>query len=228
MKSATLDVIAGLNPEEEQEPEKKIEVERTPELERILKGFEQVLASANDLLFSDMVARFTPEQMPTATITQASIALAAYSSYIRFPDRAGRYLTALVNFSSDYEHTIFVNGYTQPPNHIGFWLDKKLVVDGPTGINTGLYNQGELILRGNSGIYTGFHNEGDIILFGNACDKAGHYNEGRISIDGSVGENFGFGNIGTIWLNGSFKSLSSDYLGKGDIYHNGKLLVRGH
>ena len=224
MNAATLDVIAGLNPEEEQQPEKRIEIVRSPELERILKGFEQVLASSDKASIDKMLARLTPKQIPAAVITQASVALAAYSKHKEFPERAGYYLTALVNRSTDEEHTFYTHGHSQPPEIIGYELRKKLTVHGLTGDFTGVNNRGELILAGNTGICLGMENVGKIILNGNAGNDIGHCNRGYIKINGDTGDDFGISNHGTICLNGTYKSLARE-LGTGKIYQNGVLIV---
>ena len=222
--AATLDVIAGLSPEEEQQPEKRIEVAMTPELERILRGFEQVLTSHENLSFDEMLARLTPKQMPAAIITEASVALGVYSTHEHFKYRAGVFLTALVNNSPDEEHTLFTRGYSQPPVSIANKLRKKLTVHGTTGRYAGDYNQGELILAGNTGPWLGFGNAGKIILTGDAGKFAGQLNKGHITINGNAGDDFGDVNMGTIFLNGTYRSFASQ-LGKGDIYRNGVLIV---
>ena len=223
MKSATLDVIAGLQPEEEQEPEKKVEVVITPELERILRGFEQFLVSYTPSL-DDVITRLDPLRIPATTITQASIALAAYSTHPNFWQDAGYYLTALVNGSLDEEHTLFTRGYSQPPDAIGYKLRKRLTVHGTTEKYAGYENHGELILVGNTGHQLGCFNKGKIILTGDAGNDAGGHNSGQITINGNAGESFSLANMGTIFLNGTYKSLAED-LGRGDIYQNGVLIV---
>ena len=222
MQTTTLDVIAGLNPEEEQEPEKKVEVVRTPELERILKGFEQVLKSTDR---EPSRFRFVPKRIPAAIITTASVALGVYSTEQRFPWHAGIYLTALVNGSPDEEHTLFLNGYSQPPEWIGYELRKRLTVHGTTGNFGGYENHGELILVGNTSHLFGYFNKGKIVLNGDVGNHLGGRNEGRITINGNAGESFSLANMGTIWLYGIYKSLGFS-LGSGDIHHNGNRIVK--
>ena len=234
----TLDVIAGLQPEEEQEPEKKVEVERTPELERILKGFEAALPIGYGW-FQDWERVNAPENQSASVITQASIALSYYSNEKCFDIVAGAYLSALINKSPDLKHQVFTASYRQLPHYlaIGLPMDKKLTivgsvghwvayeskgfvaVEGNTGFLAGLKNYGNLVIRGNA--YLPAHNNFGIVeIFGESINP-GYSNKGTLVCHGPTRGRVGINNTGTIQLQDTYEQIS-EY---GTIFHKGIPIV---
>ena len=227
MQAATLDVIAGLAPEEEQPEQKRLEVVRSPELDALMQAFSLFLRCPRGQKLN-IVTQVTPWNQTAYTITQASVLLSGVSEHPDFRGSAGLFLTDLVNKSGDESHTIYVSSYAVSPDCIGYKLapHKRLTVHGDTRYNTGDFNLGTLLLHGNS-YMVGFWNQGIIVLHGSTQKWAGSENEGSITIKGHAGSYIGGSNRGIIMLDGSFDSLGlgTGTLGSGDIYHNGVLIV---
>ena len=204
----TLDVIAGLQPEGEQEPEKKMDVVKSPELEEILALYEEILALDAATLFDAFIIDTVglpqvSKCYSAAAISQASIALVKYEHPV--PRFIGMYLSSLINKSEDKEFVIYTTGYTTNIDYVGSLLpaDKKLTIIGSVE-SVGYRSKGIIEVHGRVD-WTHDKNEGTIIIHGD-CRYAGLRNYGSIFIDGSISR------------------LSYD-LGNGNVYHKGVLIV---
>ena len=229
--TATLDVIAGLNPENEQLPESKLKVAKSPTLDRLLRQFDEAikeLHKSNDILSDFELSAFMDEYCGherAAAITWASIALRNISGHGYWP--LGDYLTTLVNSSPDTVHTIYTSHHQHPLSNLGYRLsrNKTMHVRGPAGIGFGGYNQGTIIVHGPADTWAGNNNRGLIIVYGNVGSQLGSENTGNIIVKGDADDRTGYFNRGTIDIDGKIVGLSP-YRGAGNIYHNGRLIVK--
>ena len=213
----TLDVIAGLNPEDEQQPEKRIEVERTPELEEILALYDTFIERLiENLGFVHIYSHlFTSQSLlqnlvtlpySAQIITQASIALSSKNSF-----HLGQFLTALVQRSGEQSHIIYA---LEPLQHVGIRLDgKDLRIVGNVG-NHAAYSMisGNLIVEGNAGSHAAYMMSGGMLhVRGNVQDFAFNMGSGgEVVVDGSAG-NY----AGRFLMGGSLliKKNCGDFLG---------------
>ena len=237
----TLDVISGLNPEDEQQPEKKIEVVRTPELTEILKRFEAALPIGYGW-FQDWERVNAPENQSASVITQASIALVDYSNEKGFEAVAGAYLSDLINKSPDLKHQVFTASYRQLPHYlaIGLIRDKKLTIIGSVGVRVAAYNNGFVVVEGNAGVHAGSNNYGNLVIrgyakspgaynfgtieiFGESVDPSA-YNRGTLFCHGPAKGWVGYYNSGTIHLQDTYEKIPEE-LGSGSIFHKGMPIV---
>ena len=226
-KALALDVIAGLAPEDEQQPEKKIEVVRSPELDEIIAAYEKVLKDVRphpSFTGYDTVLRFVPKNHSASTITTASIALGQFSDADAFNESAGLYLSALINQSSDTDHTLLLHGYKTAVKVLCCRIHKKMTVTvyGPTGPETALHNKGKFILYGTANRGLGYHNCGTVIVNGNVYGPTGHFNRRDIQIHGDIEGDLGRQNKGEILVHGNVKGRVGGLNG-GTITVNGNV-----
>ena len=194
----TLDVISGLNPEKEQQPEKNIEVVRTPELDEILTKFSEFAKPKGRLHSCADAFDYAPRGISSDTITNASILLSNMGYHV--PSRViGYYITALINQSQNNCHRIFSNA---APEYVG------------TEIQEGTYVE----VCGQTGDFTGCHNRGTLVLQGRTRHFLGMDNYGLIIANGAAGEGIGLENHGTIHLNDTFGNFD---------HHEGRIIVKG-
>ena len=143
-------------------------------------------------------------------VTAFSLALAELQDAEEFADRAGFFLSALVNNCSDREFTIITQHLVKPLNNFGFENIKNVTIYGDVGNSIG-YNM----------------KRGNITVKGNATDLAGAFMDGgALVVEGDAGDRVGEGmSDGAICLKGKYNSLCSVMVG-GRIYHKRKLIVR--
>ena len=140
----------------------------------------------------------------------------------------GFYISSLINKSRDVEHLIHTMHFTYPIPFLGVLLEehKSLTIRGTAGVYLAEKSAGRIIVYGLVTDQAGYTQlpSGILTIHGNVGCGFGDKNRGKIVIEGCSGESSGYDNQGIIQINGTYKSLASD-LGKGDIYHNGVLIV---
>ena len=211
--TTALEVLAGLQPEDEIPPEMNIEAAPSADLDRIVRPYIMLhykintATSLSSELLHELLEELTPVQEPAALITKAALVLP-----YKVPDGdvlLGYYLSRLMNNSADRIHTLYTAHYPQPIHCIGnaFPGDKTLFVHGPAGSDLGIHNCGTIVVNGSAG------------------DSLGLGNTGTITINGDSGSWIGLNNLGVIHLNGAYKSLDFIACGRGTIYHKGTPIV---
>ena len=200
----TLDVIAGLQPEDEQEPEKKMKVVSSPELDEILSTYDRIVEEGKRG-YGVLIPRCASTVYSAPVITKASIALAqaGATGYVT------EFLSSLINASADPEHLLFTSAYKVPLHDVGIYISEGKIVRiyGPTGNSLGYRNEGIIIAFGATGGFLGIANRGVVISHG------------------VTGTDVGFRNDGIVMVYGPKPDITN-HGGEGDIYHNGTLIVK--
>ena len=226
MKSATLDVISGLNPEDEAPPEKKISLQKDAQLEELIRIFSEYpfdeIPGGSDISYR--MFSYAPEKIAAAYITRLALAVRPADGFSA--RTLGAYLSALIHKSSDTHHTLHLEAQTYPLDRIGVKLPRgmQVTVRGNVGYLFGHENEGELLLFGSAGNFAACINKGTVTIYGNAGHDLGWCNEGTVYVHGSSGVDLGFENKGMIRVDGNITKLNS-FPGVGKIYHNGVLIV---
>ncbi len=110
-----------------------------------------------------------------------------------FPDKAGFFLSALINSSADTVFKIHT-AHIASISYIGYWNAKEIIVEGDAGYSPGNNMQGgSITVHGHAGNETGAYMlDGRISLDGDAGDFTGYKMEsGSIYVNGNAGENAG-------------------------------------
>jgi hypothetical protein len=137
-----------------------------------------------------------------------SLAIAEFQDEVKFSDKAGLFLSALINNCRDEKFVIHTTHLVQPINSFGYQNRKNITVDGNIGTSVGYDMEvGVITVNGNAG-------------FGVGCGMRG----GRIIVQGDCGYNVGINmSGGEIHIEGSYEISRSIVSGK--IFHNGNLIV---
>jgi len=190
-----------------------------------------------------------PIEIQSKEITEFSLLLGEHENNEYFEDFTGLYLNALINKSNDKDFKIITNYLSKNIDYIGYknrknidvngnagdWIGNgmkrgEITVNGNVGYRVGLnMEDGKITINGNAGYWVGGDmKNGEITINGNAEGEVGlGMKSGKITINGNAGDYVGYGmKGGEIHLNGDYESLS-DYIHGGNIYHKGKLIVKG-
>lgn len=223
------DIFESLQPEDEQNPERRFEIHRSPKLDRIIKEFE---AFSKKGLFTDYESYYTfVEKIAPKSCTSKLIQeflLFEIDNFQRLQDprvRAtmlelyGIYISPMVNKSDEKKVSISTNHFNssngfnikEVPRSIGFLKRNKILeINGDVGIFLGrLMKKATIIVNGNCDMYCGYRMlNGNITVYGNCGSHIGEQMQG-----------------GKINLNGDYKSISRKISG-GDIYYRGKQIIK--
>ena len=140
-------------------------------------------------------------------ITTFSIAFAKFQNMVFFEDRAGPFISALIDNCADKEITIITEHLAQMLNYFGYYDIKHVVIKGSIGESCCPFNLGTVDIEGHVG------------------HQCGLKNKATINIKGNTGTIFGYGNKGKLNVGGRIGSLGGD-IGTGDIYESGKQIVK--
>lgn len=136
-----------------------------------------------------------------------SLVMKQYENEQHFPEKAGHFLTFLINHSRSKTFVVHTMHLDRLIDCFGIQNRKHITVKGSLGDDAGMWMEG-----------------GTIVVEGDVGDSAGRSSEGRLVIKGNAGENLGECLLpeGIIEIEGEFKSLG-DVVGA-SIYHKGKAL----
>lgn len=142
-----------------------------------------------------------------------------------FRERAGTFLSALINTSEEPVFDINLSGLV-PLDDLAYENCKDLTITGNVGDNVGFANEGKLEIFGDSGDMLGFaHGGGELILWGHCQGEAGQCMDGgKLVIHGefeALGDEMTGGEIHVSRIN---KFQVNETATGGKIYRNGKLV----
>ena len=201
-------------------------------------GYEQALETVRNLSYS------------AADVEKFSLVLAEFQDEENFPNRAGAFLSALINNGKDTDYIIHTQHLGKKIHSIGRANTKRITVNGAVGNTIGSEMKsgsitvngdvgyavgeamecGKITVNGDAGYGVGWGMEGGIIIVnGNAGDEVGGaMSGGSITVNGTAGVRAGETmKNGQIHLEGKYESLASNIKG-GKIYHKGKLIKDIH
>lgn len=186
------------------------------------------------------IIQSTVLQYSSKDVEKFSIALAEFQDEEKFYEKAGMFLSVLINNGKDSDYIIHTSHLVWGPNNLGCRNRKNIIVKGKLGSHAGREMEGgtiivegdvdlslgfsmkggRIVVKGNAPYGTGVYMEGGtIIVEGNAGDTIGsHMKGGTIIIKGNAGSSVGPNmDGGTIIVEGD----AGDYVGYSfHSYHN--------
>ena len=143
-------------------------------------------------------------------VERFSLVMGKFQGEEYFSQKAGFFLSALINMGRNRQYLIHSHGITV--HYLGFVNTKKIKVDG---------NIGEMVGWGMK--------RGWIVVDGDAGSDVGRSMQGgRITVKGDAGSEIGLMQTGgEIHLQGDYKSIGFDRQGSARIFHKGKLIAEG-
>jgi hypothetical protein len=156
---------------------------------------------------SDMLKRL---DYSASDVEKFSLILAEFQGQKHFYEKAGLFLSALINNGKDSDYVIHTLHLSVRIALLGYENTKNITVNGDLDHDVGLVMQ-----------------SGSITVNGNVGDSCGNMMRGgTITIEGDAGREVGSKMVrGSIYLNGHYGTTSRQR-GHGKIYHNGKEVGR--
>lgn len=178
-------------------------------------------------------------QYSSRDVERFSIALTEFQDEERFSERAGAFLSALINNGKDRDYLIHTGQLDKPVERLGYRNTKNITINGDVGAQLGAHmREGSIIVEGDARNFVGLTMEGgSITVDGNAEEFVGfEMKGGRIIIEGNAGYGVGVMRGGEIHLKGDYEDedlskgisdgeYSGDGIYGGKIFHKGKLIV---
>src|SRR3989338_22120 len=163
-------------------------------------------------------------------IERFSISLADFQDEEHFSEKAGIFLSAMINNSSDTDFIIYTKYLaegTKEIRGIGYKNTKNITVDGNVGDDIGWgMSAGRILVKGDANEFVGWGISGGTIIIRGYVSSAGeHATGGKIVVQKglfSIGEGMGSGC--EIYSNGKYPPhLNRD--SRGQVFHKGKLVL---
>ena len=161
-------------------------------------------------------------------ITAFSLALTEFQERENFKEKAGIFLSALINNCSETEFTAITEHLSKLINYLGYMNTKNITVQGDVGDIVGCYmEKGLVTIHGNAEEFVGDGMKGgSITIKGDAGDNVGFgMKGGSITIKGNMGDDAGpyMGDIAA--LESKYQSLGLAIEG-GNIFHKSRQIVK--
>ena len=129
-----------------------------------------------------------------AEIERFSIALTAFQDEITFPEKAGLFLSVLINNCKNKDCVVHTAHLAVSIDYLGYKNTKNITVEGNAGLYVGNeMKRGTITVKGNAGNLTGNRMRGGTILVkGNTGESVGlGMRCGNIFVDGNAGHSVG-------------------------------------
>lgn len=141
----------GYKPEDEQIT-RNAEIKSNPVLESLKKAWRSCKCTDWSKDYPRMLKAVEKLKYSSKDVEMFSIALAGFQGEKDFADKAGMFLSALINNGNENDYTIRTGHLAVPPNYIGFRNTKNIVVKGDVGrgIALGMIS-GKIYFEGNIG-----------------------------------------------------------------------------
>jgi formylmethanofuran dehydrogenase subunit C len=186
-----------LRPEEEK-ASRKADVKETEAI-RQMKAAWRVFNLSYEYLFIEyerMLPIVEKLQYTAKDIEEFSLVLSEFRGEENLSDKAGLFLSALINGGKESDYLIHTYHLDMPPNYLGYQNDKNITVKGDGGDFVGVFmNGGSITVKGDVRAAIGFEmNRGRILVKGCAGDGVGRQmKDGSITIEGEAKDYFGRG-----------------------------------
>ncbi|NYZ74129.1 hypothetical protein H0O00_03225 [Candidatus Micrarchaeota archaeon] len=234
---------------EEEKPVRKVEVVKDETLKKMKKAWKSFrytrLRSGDSYL--NALASIERLEYSASDIKNFSIAIAEFQDEKDFSEKAGFFLSALINNGKDQDYIIHTKHLAVPLDSIGCENTKNITVEGNAGDNAGDGMRGGIItvngnahygagnsmiggtitVNGDAGEHVGIWMIGGAIVANkNAGDNVGYEMRGGvITVMGDASCDVGYRmEGGRIYVWGEIGGISHERK-HGKIYHKGKLIV---
>jgi len=238
--------FGGFGPEAEHKVT-TVKVESNP----VLEGMKKVWATCGDgrLNYGDIIEVLNKIKIPRYSakdIETVSLVIAEFQDEVKFSDKAGLLLSALINNCEENVFVIHTAHLTKKINDLGHRNTKDITVAGDAGDYVGDEMKGGMItVMGNSGSKAGYDMRGGAITVMGDAEGAGRFMKGgSITVEmicsGDIGFTMSGGVIvvkgfadntigermvgGEIHIHGNRPIISEDFV-SGKIFHKEELMV---
>ncbi|NYZ74442.1 hypothetical protein H0O00_04835 [Candidatus Micrarchaeota archaeon] len=178
--------------------------------------------------YGEMLESIKNRRYSAKDIENFNLALVEFQNGLRFSEKAGQFLSALINSSKDSEFVIHTYHLARLVHHLGCRNTKNIAVKGDIGRWAGnTMDGGALIVEGDAGSFVGqMMKGGTITVGGDVGSQLGNgMHGGSITVRGNSGELVGFlMRGGEIHIEGDYVSIADNII-HGKIFHKGKLIV---
>jgi hypothetical protein len=232
-------------------PARAHEVKTNPAIEAIMriwsdcKGNSLERSVQNHETLERIFARIKSLRYTAKDVHSFSVQLALFQEEQNFPDKSGRFLSALVGYSQEDRFVIQTDHLVLPVNYIRSYNTKNITVIGDAGSHAGFWmaggtitvegnagdclgmgmRDGSIKVKGNTGMHVGFKMHGGFItVVANSAESVGCYMEsGTIRLRGDTDINLGDHMLGgTIIAEGNAGLDVGHEMGDGVIRINGR------
>jgi hypothetical protein len=159
-----------------------------------------------------------------------SLALEEFQHEHKFFEKAGLFLSALINSGKGSDYEIHTKHLAVLFDHLGHKNEKNITVDGDVGRELGIeMKAGRITVNGDAGEEVGREMKGgSVTVNGNVGKGVGYFMEGgNITVNGDAGDFLGFEmKDGSITVNGNVGENVGFLMIGGRIYHKGKLKAK--
>jgi len=160
------DLLGGLGGEHEY-TKRELDVETSPVVDEMCKGFEVVLHTPKmrDIKPYDLCEECVPAKYGARDVQQFSVLLANYQSAEHFTHQGGLYLSALINHCPDKEVTVITEHLEKDLRYLGCRNSGHSIrVCGSVGLYVGMdMSCGEITVEEDAGNYMGEMMSGGVI-----------------------------------------------------------------
>jgi formylmethanofuran dehydrogenase subunit C len=238
----------GYNPEEEK-ASSKAEVRESEAVKQMKAAWKAWKYDPDDFIRDNYRATLMIVknlQYSAKDVEEFSLVLEEFQYEEGFSNKAGLFLSALINNGNESDYLIHTQHLKMPPGNLGYKNEKNIIVNGDVGYFVGISMKGgSITVKGNAGGAVGSHMKngsitvegnvkghlgsdmegGSITVEGDAEDAVGmDMQGGTITVNGNADTNVGYGmKGGEISLEGDYRDLSGNTEG-GKIYHKGNLI----
>jgi formylmethanofuran dehydrogenase subunit C len=241
---------------DESERSLREQMQKDPVLEQLVRAWQaleykypgiSLLQNVKEEHYPSALSLIEPIVYSPAEVEKFSIALSHFGSERNFGEKAGIFLSALINKGPGAEYIIHTGNAGEIEN-VGILNAKKIVVKGNGGSFLGAYMKegsitgigdvsecvgarmvgGKITVRGNAGEGAGESMDGGSISIEGNLGGNGKLYGGNLTVLGNIGEldtDFPFNSNATIRIFGEIGEIKGTHNGgAGKIYHKGKLI----
>ncbi len=216
----------GYKPEDEKLV-RKVEVVEDKTLKRLKAAWKELQfgVGSGDDGYVNAVALVKPLNYSASDVEKFSIALAEFQDEKSFGEKAGIFLSALINNGNEQDYVVHTNHLSVAIDYLGVLNRKNITVEGDAGKSAGEgMKGGSITVKGNAGACVGEEMEGgSVSVIGNTGMFIGNrMNGGSITVHGNVGVHAGSAmKKGSITVGGNAGDYAGQMMKGGSIKVNG-------
>jgi len=232
-KLAVSGLFGKYKPEEEKQV-RKVQVTEDKVLKQLKAAWKKIkvnITSAPEETYKNALKQIKRLVYSAKDVENFSIVIAEFQNEKYFREKAGLFLSALINNCKDSDYVVHTKQLDREIDYLGHENTKSITVGGDVGDFIGYEMKGgSITVNGNAAGWVGaLMGGGSITVNGDAGQSLGREMVGgSITVNGNAEPGVGdvmFG--GEIHLNGKHKGLGNRSWG-GKIYHKGKLISDSH
>lgn len=163
-------------------------------------------------------------------VEKFSLALAEFQDKKDFAEKAGRFLSVLINEGKDSDYIVHTR-HLEHISYIGIKNTKNITIEGHSGYAAAYgMSGGRIIVNGDVELDAGeFLSGGELILNGNATSRIGyHMSGGKIVLHGNIENSSGYSSVGDVMVGGEVMIFGNVNYSVGSSMKGGKITIYGN